>query len=221
MQIKVNLKIFIFIIIFLIINKINIYSLIMLFAILHELGHLICGLIFRFKVEKISILPVGVSMIFKVPIDKYNEKVGKASKIELNKIIISLAGPLTNFLIALIFYICNFKIFENQNMNIIYSNILIGVFNLIPIYPLDGGRILKGYLHIIVGNKKSIIATNVISNITLSVLTAISSIAILYFKNISILIIIAYLWIIVIKENSKYKMKLRVYKLIEENSIIN
>lgn len=39
---------------------------------------------------------------------------------------------------------------------VIYANLLIALFNLIPIYPMDGGRVLKEVLHIIFGKKKHI-----------------------------------------------------------------
>ena len=102
---------------------------------------------------------------------------------------------------------------------IIYANIIIGIFNLIPIYPLDGGRIVKNIVNIIYGRKEAYEYANLISNITISILTAISSILILYLKNIAILLIISYLWILVIKENKKYKNKKLLYtKMLIENN---
>ena len=70
--------------------------------------------------------------------------------------------------------------------NIMYANILIAMFNLLPIYPLDGGRILKELLHIFFGLRKSYTYTQNISEIALYVTTALSSIIILYYKNIAI-----------------------------------
>ena len=49
---------------------------------------------------------------------------------------------------------------------------------------------------------------------TIIILTAISSIAIYYFKNIAIFIIIIYLWGLVILENRKYKRKELMYNTI-------
>lgn len=105
----------------------------------------------------------------------------------------------------------NMKFFEIERELVIYANILIGIFNLIPIYPLDGGRAIKNILHITVGLKKSYEYTNQISKITICLLTGICSIAILYIRNIAILLILAYLWYLVIVENKKYKMKLKAY----------
>ena len=47
------------------------------------------------------------------------------------------------------------------------------------------------------------------------ILTAISSIAILYFQNIAILLIVIYLWYLIIKQNKRYATKMRIYKAIE------
>ena len=56
---------------------------------------------------------------------------------------------------------------------------------------------------------------NDISIVIVIILTAISSIEIYYFKNIAILAILVYLWIIVLKENSKYKREFNLYKVLK------
>ena len=105
-------------------------------------------------------------------------------------------------------------------MLIIYTNFLIMIFNLLPIYPLDGGRILKGILHIVLGKRKSEKYINIISKTTVIVITVISSILILYVHNISIVLIDVYLWYLVLKENSIYKKREEIYKKILENNTI-
>ena len=72
---------------------------------------------------------------------------------------------------------------------------------MLPIYPLDGGRVIKEILNINFGEKNSYKYIKNISYTTVIILKMISSIAVLIYKNIAIPIIIAYLWIIVIKEN--------------------
>ena len=87
---------------------------------------------------------------------------------------------------------------------------------MIPLYPLDGGRVLKGIIKLKYPEMKSNYIVNKISNAIVIILTAMSSIGILYFKNIAILFIIIYLWFIVIKENKKYSMKKKIYDTIQK-----
>ena len=218
MRFRIDLKIFIFLILFYFTKQIQIYAMIMIFAIVHELGHLLAGLLMGMKPEKIEIMPFGVSISFKINVKEYNKKIKKGNALEIKKIIVALAGPITNFIIILI--TSNLKLDLIKSMLIIYTNFLIMIFNLLPIYPLDGGRVLKGILHIILGKRKSEKYIKNISKITVIVITAISSILILYIQNISICLIDMYLWYLVIKEDLKYKKREEIYKKILENNTI-
>jgi stage IV sporulation protein FB len=198
MKIKIDLKIFIFIIIFILTRQIQIYGILMLFAFIHELGHILAGIILGLKPTNLSIMPYGLSVAFETKCEDYNKKVKNGNMLAIKKIIIASAGPITNLIITIIFIIFNINFLGIQRELIVYSNILIGIFNLIPIYPLDGGRIIKNILHIKFGLKDSYKYTNQISKITICIITAVSSIVILYVKNIAILIILAYLWYLVL-----------------------
>lgn len=200
MRLRIDLKIFIFLLLFYLTKQIEIYSTIMLFCILHELGHILMGIILGLKPEKIEIMPFGLSVAFKLNTKDYNKKIKSANLLELKKIAIAIAGPLTNLIIIL------FYIFLNKSeINIIYANLLILLFNIVPIFPLDGGRILKSIIHIFYGYNKSIECIHIFSNATIIILTLISSIVILKIHNIAILIILIYLWTLVIKENKRYE----------------
>lgn len=202
MQIKVNLKIFIIILLFIVTNQIELYGILMLFAFIHEMGHLIIGAILGFKPKDLSIKPIGMSISFSAPKQDYIIKIRKGNQLALKKIFVSLAGPLTNLILILLYYNFNISIFNIPRELAIYSNILIGIFNLIPIYPLDGGRIVKGILHIIIGFEKSIKYTQKISYGIIIFITILASILIIYFKNIAIFIIILYLWMLILKNNN-------------------
>ena len=210
MSIKIDLKIFLFLFLFLLTSQLEIYIVLMVFAIIHELGHLVAGLILKFKPTELKLTPFGLQIRFNI--DYYNKE------LHIQKAIIALAGPLTNFLIATIIIIfAKFNVsIENTYIYqlIVYSNFLIGIFNLIPIYPMDGGRVLKELLKIILGAKKAYKLTYIISKTVLIILTAISSIVILYLQNIAIVLIIGYLWYLEVLEIRKYNKRKNIEKLV-------
>ena len=215
MKIRLHLKIFVFIAIFIATRQIEIYGILMLFALFHELGHMLAGILLGFKPNSLEIMPLGLSVGFENKSENYNKKIKKGTLLTLKKIIIAASGPFTNLIFIIIFLLFPISFFGINRDIVIYANILIAIFNLIPIYPLDGGRIAKDILHILFGRRDAYRYSNMISNVTISVLTAITSIVILNLKNIAILLILAYLWYLVIAENKKYRTKQKIYEKIK------
>lgn len=132
---RIDLKIFIFLIIYYFTRQIGVYAFVMFFALIHELGHLMAGIILNMKVKRVSVMPVGFSIEFKLSEKDYNEKILRSNKLEIKKLIIASCGPITNALIILIALLIK-KQFDYKQL-IIYSNLAILIFNLLPIYPLD------------------------------------------------------------------------------------
>ncbi len=230
MSIKIDLKIFLFLFLFLITSQFEIYIILFVFAILHELGHLVAGIILKFRPEEIRLTPLGLQISFKTQSkeeeenkvsrdDEINLKKKRAKEINIRKAIIAMAGPITNFAIAVIAILMASFNGNAQNMYIyqiiIYSNYIIAVFNLIPIYPMDGGRILKEMLNIACGRKKAYKITYITSKTILIILTAIVSIAILFVHNIALLLILAYLWYLEINEIRIYNRRKNIEYLVE------
>lgn len=186
----------------------------MLFALLHELGHLFAGIMLKMKVKKMAIMPAGFSVEFSLKENDYNQKILNSNLLEVKKIIVALAGPITNILVIIIIKLINIQ--NNITYNIIYANFLIALFNLLPIYPLDGGRILKSIICLKLNRKEAIIYVNRISNLILFIITFLTSILIYYWKNWLILVILAYLWYITLKENKVSKVKMKLYEALEK-----
>lgn len=201
MKIKVDLKIFLIIILYILTKNIEVFAMSFIFILLHELGHAITGITLGLKIKKININVFGLSIEF--------ENYGK-ERIN-NKIIIDLAGPAINiisFIVAVIF----------KNEEIAYINILLAIINLLPIYPLDGGRIVKNLLLKKHNYKQVVGYTEKISKNTLIIITAISSIVILYIKNFGIFLVIIYLWSIALKEWKKNQIIKRAFQAIQNNT---
>ena len=200
LKIKVDLKIFLIIILYILTQNIEVFAMSFIFILLHELGHAITGIILGLKIKKININVFGLSIEF--------ENYGK-ERIN-NKIIIDTAGPAINiisFIVAVIF----------KNKEIAYINILLAIINLLPIYPLDGGRIVKNLLLKKHNYKQVVGYTEKISKNTLIIITAVSSLVILYIKNFGIFLVIIYLWSIALKEWKKNQIIKRAFQAIQNN----
>lgn len=215
MRFRVDIKIFLFLIIMYFTRQIETYVMIMFFAFLHELGHFFMGLILKMKPESISVMPLGFSVCFKINPKEFNQKIGKANMLEIKKIIIALAGPLVNLILMIVALNIQMDIFTK--MMVVLSNFVLLVFNMIPIYPLDGARILKGIIHIFAGKAKSFEYIDKISFMFLIILTVLASFGLVYFENIIIFFVIVYLWIMYIAEHNKYIKLKQMYEIIEEN----
>ncbi len=205
MNIKVDIKLFAMLLFFVFTNQGVVYLYLIIFAILHEIGHLLCGLYFGKKVRTVSIMPYGLSIEFFPQKDNWN-----------THFIISLAGPMVNFMLAIFIAILPINIKKDI---MFYTNIILGLFNLIPMYPLDGGRMLKALLRKYTSRKMADDVTYKVSNAILIIFTMLASIGVYAFKNIAIVFIIAYLWALRIKENRRYNIKRRVRNILEHERI--
>ena len=192
MKIRIDLKILIFLIIFYFTKQLKIYLIVMFFSFLHELGHIIVAIILKKRLEKIEIMPFGLSAAFHTDYDDKHHNI--------KEIFVAVAGPISSLFLAILFNYIELPSLAKQDA--IYANLLILFFNLIPLYPLDGGRIIKGILHIKMGIIQTEEIVSKISNITMIVLTIISSITIYYYKNIAIFLVCIFLWTIVLEEKN-------------------
>ena len=113
------------------INLIAITSLLLI----HELGHYTVAKLLKFKVLKIVIYPFG-------GITKIHDLINK----DINEeILVATSGVIFQFIFYLIIvYLNHINIIRDYTLNIytLYNNQII-FFNLMPIYPLDGSKIIN------------------------------------------------------------------------------
>lgn len=115
--------------------------------LVHELGHVFLALFWGVKVNSIELFPLGgVARMEKI----YLKSIGK-------EIIFYLGGPLVNlFLAGVVGLALYFNFAHKDTMSFLFQvNLAIGGFNLIPAWPLDGGRIFRAVLSHILGYLKA------------------------------------------------------------------
>lgn len=108
--------------------------------------------------------PVGTLMLLVAPMGwgkpvQYNPYALRAN-LRYGPLLVSVAGPLSNFILAVAFAIptrlAHIPLAQSESYaayvlsviltQIVYLNLMLGFFNLIPIFPLDGFAILRGLL---------------------------------------------------------------------------
>lgn len=121
---------------------------ILLFAsvVAHELGHSFVAIAQGIEVKSITLFLFGGLATL-----------GRESKTPLEAFLVAIAGPLVSLLLFGIFLIIRLNISLNAPMAAIlsllaYINLALGLFNLIPGLPLDGGNILKAIVWQVTGN---------------------------------------------------------------------
>lgn len=191
MKIEINLKIIFVFLLFAFLKNIDTYIIFLIFIIIHELSHLIVAFFMGAIPNKISINPFGVSL----------ELLSYGNNNFFSNMIFFIIGPLSNLIIFLVFIF--FNINTLHSIKIIYVNIAIFCFNILPIMPLDGGRVLKEIIKKTLGNEKANKYTLFIGKVTLYIITYLYSIFIIIIKNIYILLLIIYLWYMFLNYNSK------------------
>ena len=135
----------------------------MILIIVHEIGHFLVAKLLGWNTDKIYIYPYG-------GITKFNEKVNVKLKEEF---LVLIAGPITQVL----FFLSFSKILpERYQETLTTYHYFILIFNLLPIYPLDGGHLLSLLLEGFLPLKRSLQLS-----IKLSYLTTLLSLIYIYY----------------------------------------
>jgi len=116
-------------------------------VLLHEFGHAFAARAFGIQTADITLLPIGgVARLNRIPEEPWQE------------LVVAVAGPLVNVVIAtaLVFVVHEaaplnqLESIENPRIELLAQlaswNIVLVLFNLIPAFPMDGGRVLRALL---------------------------------------------------------------------------
>lgn len=145
----------IFVFITLLTNSYKLFFIYFFITFIHELGHVTVAVLLKLRIRKIKLLAIG----FNAEI----ENLDYTSSIK--EFLIAIAGPLTYFITNYLlnyFYstdIISYNALEQARLINKYNF----VFNLLPIIPLDGGRILKIFIDNFFTSKKSMCLVSTLS----------------------------------------------------------
>lgn len=128
-------------------------SLLFVIVTLHELGHSFAALNYGVPVKEIVLLPIGgVAQLQRIPENPIQE------------LVIAIAGPAVNFVLAIVLgvvavafsipvtnFLAELQDLQSITFASIFSsifiyNLFLGIFNLLPAFPMDGGRMLRALL---------------------------------------------------------------------------
>jgi Zn-dependent protease len=134
-------------------------------VVLHELGHALVAQRFGVAVREIVLLPIGgVARLISEP------------KQPLHELLIAVAGPLVNVVLALAAFAALGGVVpaldseallartmaapsaQSVLVLLLYSNVTLALFNMLPALPMDGGRVLRALLSFVFGQVR---ATNI------------------------------------------------------------
>ncbi len=126
--------------------------LLFLCVLLHEFGHIFAARAFGVRTPDVILLPIGgVSRLERIP-EKPKEE-----------FLIAIAGPMVNVAITLVLFLLAGANISNFHLATLWSakvsmverlalvNLFLAVFNLIPAFPMDGGRVLRALLAVRLG----------------------------------------------------------------------
>jgi len=88
MVIKINLKLFVFIILLFVFKTYQLYFFMIMFGLIHEIGHLLAGIALGLKPQKLTIMPIGVML-------EFNET--EVSIVKNKELIVSMARSINEF----------------------------------------------------------------------------------------------------------------------------
>lgn len=124
-------------------------------VIIHELGHIAAASSFGWRIREVQLLPFGGVAV----VDQYGVVPAR------EEMIVALAGPLQNGLMIIAALLLeSIGVWEAQwTTYFVQANMMIGLFNLLPVLPLDGGKVLHALFSMLMPYYRSLLLSYWIS----------------------------------------------------------
>ena len=173
---------------------------VLFFITAHEFGHIFAGRLFGIQAEKVLLFPIGgIALIKDIP------------KTHEEEFILAIGGPLVNMIFVIIIgslsYLSVLIMGPNWFSNFLYTltiiNAVMALFNLIPAYPMDGGRVLKSIIWKYTNQEEATVKAAFIGQIFAVILFVLS----IYFSQFVMLFISVFLYFQASKERTLYSNK--------------
>lgn len=155
------------------------------FVLLHELGHSMAARQFGINTDSIVLLPIGgIASLERMPRNPYQE------------LWIAVAGPLVNVVLAAVFFamlalVPNLSAAaKNWLVSLTIANVGLVVFNMLPAFPMDGGRVLRSVLAM---NMNYVNATQIAAKVG-RVMAIALGLAGLYFGHLMLMLVAAFVY---------------------------
>ncbi len=114
---------------------------------LHEMGHATAGKWFRIPTLDITLYPIGGVA-----------RMGDFTRSPVAELVVTLAGPMVNVVIAAVLFVglsirASFEQVSALGVvgmgpleQLLVANLMLAIFNMLPAFPMDGGRVLRSLL---------------------------------------------------------------------------
>lgn len=135
-------------------------------VLMHEYGHALMARVFGVQTKDIIITPIGgLARLERMPRNPFQE------------LMITIAGPAVNLVIAFAFAVYvflsgsnwvpapGFEGLRQLPIVLMWMNLVLFLFNLIPAFPMDGGRILRSGLAFFLPHRRATVVAGIVGQI--------------------------------------------------------